>query len=85
MVDRLLAFIEDQRLFSSGSKLLLAVSGGIDSMVLLHLFEQLPYKISIAHCNFSLRGEESEEDEYFVKSYAQLNEIECFYKTFDIF
>jgi tRNA(Ile)-lysidine synthase len=51
-------------------KLLLAVSGGIDSMVLMHLFQQLNYDIAIAHCNFQLRGKESDADENFVKSEA---------------
>jgi tRNA(Ile)-lysidine synthase len=52
-------------------KLLLAVSGGIDSMVLWHLLHQLNYEISIAHCNFQLRGEESNEDEQFVKAQVE--------------
>ncbi|WP_370640660.1 tRNA lysidine(34) synthetase TilS [Flavobacterium sp. SM15] len=50
-----------------GKKLLLAISGGIDSMVLLHLLKQLNFDISVAHCNFKLRGEESDGDEAFVK------------------
>ena len=52
-------------------KLLLAVSGGIDSMVLMHLFQQLHYDISIAHCNFQLRGNESDGDEMLVKEICQ--------------
>ncbi|WP_136669207.1 tRNA lysidine(34) synthetase TilS [Flavobacterium sp. H122] len=51
-----------------GKKLLLAVSGGIDSMVLVDLFSKLDFEIGIAHCNFQLRGEESNQDEFFVKS-----------------
>lgn len=58
-----------------GKKLLLATSGGIDSMVLVHLFHQLKYQIGIAHCNFNLRGNESNEDENFVKQFAQENQI----------
>ena len=49
-----------------GKKLLLATSGGIDSMVLVHLFHQLKFQIAIAHCNFNLRGSESDADEEFV-------------------
>ena len=58
-----------------GKKLLLATSGGIDSMVLVHLFHQLKFQIAIAHCNFNLRGNESDADENFVKQYAQENQI----------
>jgi tRNA(Ile)-lysidine synthase len=47
-------------------KILLAVSGGMDSMVMLHLFHQAGFSIAVAHCNFQLRGEESDEDEIFV-------------------
>lgn len=66
-----------------GRKLLLAVSGGIDSMVLMHLFQQLNYDISIAHCNFQLRGEESNEDENFVKSEAEKFKIPNYFIRFD--
>ena len=48
-------------------KLFLAVSGGIDSMVLLDLFYKLRFDICVVHCNFQLRGEESDADELFVK------------------
>ena len=56
-------------------KLLLAVSGGLDSMVLLHIMHELNLNIAIAHCNFGLRGEESDADEVFVKQYANANNI----------
>jgi tRNA(Ile)-lysidine synthase len=69
--------------FLKDSKLLLAVSGGIDSMVLIHLLQQLNYDVSIAHCNFSLRGEESNGDEEFIRSYASLNNILKFVTRFD--
>ena len=64
-------------------KLLLAVSGGIDSMVLMYLFQQLNYDISIAHCNFQLRGRESDEDENFVKSEAEKFKIPNYFIRFD--
>lgn len=58
-----------------GKRLLLAISGGIDSMVLVHLLHQLNFQIAIAHCNFKLRGIESEADENFVKQFAFENKI----------
>lgn len=52
--------------FLSDKKLLIAISGGIDSLVLTHLLNKLKFSISLAHCNFSLRGKESNKDEEFV-------------------
>lgn len=57
------------------NKLLLAVSGGLDSMVLVNLCQKLNLTIAIAHCNFQLRGEESDEDEQFVKDFCIKNQI----------
>jgi len=53
--------------FLTDKKLLIAISGGIDSTVLTHLFHKLNFSISLAHCNFSLRGKESNKDEQFIK------------------
>ncbi len=69
--------------FLSGKKILLATSGGKDSMVMVHLFQQLDYKIGIAHCNFQLRGMESFEDQNFVQEYAAANDIAVFITQFD--
>jgi tRNA(Ile)-lysidine synthase len=69
--------------FLSGKKLLLATSGGLDSMVMVYLFRKLSFKIAIAHCNFQLRGVESFEDQNFVQNYAEANEIELFVTQFD--
>lgn len=69
--------------FLNGKKLLLATSGGIDSMVMAYLFQQLEYKIGIAHCNFQLRGMESFGDQDFVKQYAVANDIPVFITQFD--
>ncbi|MFV8343555.1 tRNA lysidine(34) synthetase TilS [Flavobacterium sp. XS2P39] len=69
--------------FLNGKKLLLATSGGIDSMVMVHLFQQLEYKIGIAHCNFQLRGIESFGDQNFVQEYATSNDITFFFTQFD--
>jgi len=64
-------------------KILLAVSGGLDSMVLMHLFQELSYTIGIAHCNFQLRGNESDEDEKLVKLQAEKFQIPVFSIQFE--
>jgi len=69
--------------FLTGKKLLLAVSGGIDSMVLVHLLYHLNYDITIAHCNFNLRGEESDADEQFIRDYAAQYTIKVFVTGFN--
>lgn len=69
--------------FLKQKKVLLAVSGGLDSMVLLHLFQQLHYEIGVAHCNFQLRGLESFEDQNFIQNYAEANSLPIFITQFD--
>lgn len=69
--------------FLKGKKLLLAVSGGVDSMVLLYLFKQLNFDVAVAHCNFNLRGTESDGDETFVKTSCGNLDIKCYVKHFN--
>ena len=71
------------QLFSPNDTLLLAVSGGIDSVVLCELCKQAGYKFIIAHCNFKLRGAESERDAAFVKQLAQTYNVPVYIKEFD--
>lgn len=71
MLERFLKYIQDNRLFTENDKILLGVSGGIDSMVMLDLFIRSGFKIGVAHCNFKLRGEESDKDQQFVKEKAE--------------
>lgn len=68
MIEQFEQYRKQKKLFSSNDKILLAVSGGIDSAVMLDIFIRLKYNIAVAHCNFQLRGEESERDEEFVRT-----------------
>lgn len=65
------------------ANLLLAVSGGVDSVVLTHLCKKAGLQISLAHCNFHLRGEESDGDEIFVQELADALGLEVFIEHFD--
>ena len=63
-------FVQEENLFKQDTHLLVAVSGGKDSTVLVHLLLELGYPISLMHCNFHLRGEDSDLDERFVRDLA---------------
>lgn len=83
MINAIRAYIEEHKLLCHNDLILLAVSGGIDSMVMLHLFQRLYYRFAVAHCNFHLRGNESDGDEQFVREYCQKNTIEIHVTNFD--
>lgn len=68
---------------SSGQKILLAVSGGMDSVVMTHLFKKAGYAFGVAHCNFQLRGSESQQDAVFVKQLAEDMKVTFFSISFD--
>jgi len=73
-----------QKKFASrGRKILLAVSGGSDSMVMCDLFFRAGMEFAIAHCNFQLRGAEADADEALVKSWAGQHQIRFFNTRFD--
>ncbi|MCW5911599.1 MAG: tRNA lysidine(34) synthetase TilS [Cyclobacteriaceae bacterium] len=68
---------------TTDDKILLAVSGGVDSMVMAHLFSQLKYSVVIAHVNFRLRGAESDADQQFVEQWCKQNRVPFFTAHFE--
>ncbi len=83
LISQFNAYINEQHLFEKKDKLLLAVSGGVDSVVLCELCSQSGYDFVIAHCNFQLRGKESNEDEIFVQSLARKYNVDIKSTRFD--
>jgi len=83
MLQKFQKHINNKFPFLKDKKLLLAISGGLDSVVLYHLFSELKFAISLAHCNFNLRGKESDLDEEFVNLLPQKTSNQIFIKSFD--
>jgi len=83
MLNSFVAFTSQQKLFSEKHNILLAVSGGIDSVVMCELFHQSKIKFGIAHCNFQLRAKESDGDSAFVKKLGDKYKVDFFSKKFE--
>ena len=83
MIEQFRKYINDNHLINKGDRILVALSGGVDSMVLAELLRREGYNISFAHCNFHLRGAESDGDEQFVREYAERVGVKLFVKQFD--
>jgi tRNA(Ile)-lysidine synthase len=83
MVNDFLNFIHINELIKKDSKTLLAISGGVDSVVLCHLFASARLDFAIAHCNFGLRGIESDLDEKFVSELAKSYNVFFYRNSFD--
>ncbi|NCO62654.1 MAG: tRNA lysidine(34) synthetase TilS [Flavobacteriales bacterium] len=83
MIESFQNHIETRLSFLKKAKLLLAISGGLDSVVLAHLCYQLKLNIALVHCNFNLRGDESDADEDFVMQFAEKLDLEVFIESFD--
>tara|TARA_R110002049_G_scaffold248695_4_gene423165 strand:+ start:1252 stop:2562 length:1311 start_codon:yes stop_codon:yes gene_type:complete len=83
MFEQFKQHLESRLPFLKKSKLLIAISGGIDSVVLTHLCHKLRLNVALAHCNFNLRGDESDADETFVLELAENLDLEVFIQNFD--
>lgn len=83
MLKQLLKFVSGNSLFVKGDKILIAVSGGLDSVVLLDMLFKTGFNINIAHCNFQLRGQESDMDEEFVRNLGKNYKLKTFVKICD--
>lgn len=83
MEEQFLKYVSSNSLFDKGDKILIAVSGGLDSVVLLDLLFKTGFNISIAHCNFQLRGQESDMDEEFVRNLGKNYKLKIFVKICD--
>ncbi|GAB4291876.1 MAG: tRNA lysidine(34) synthetase TilS [Marinilabiliales bacterium] len=83
MLDKFEKYLFNECKINNSDSIILAVSGGIDSVVMLDLFHKLNLKVSIAHCNFQLRGEESDADEKFVRNLAKNYNYTIYVKKFN--
>jgi len=83
MINRLKKHIDKHFSFTYSHKQLIGLSGGLDSIVLAHILKVLGLDIALAHVNFSLRGKESDKDEFFVMQWAQENNLALFRTKLD--
>jgi tRNA(Ile)-lysidine synthase len=82
-LQQFLDYINNNALFTAQDKILLAVSGGKDSALMVQLFKLAGFQFSIAHCNFNLREDESQRDEAFVKLLAHSLEVPFYVAHFE--
>lgn len=82
-VERFTAFIQQNQLFTHGEQVLATVSGGMDSVLMVHLLKAAGYNFAIAHCNFQLRGTEAQADQDFCRALAQQLAVPFYTINFD--
>jgi tRNA(Ile)-lysidine synthase len=85
MIQRFKNYIEENHLFNQSDTILVGVSGGTDSVVLLDLLDKAGYSVVIAHCNFNLRGEESDRDERLVIDLGHKYDVPVYKTAFDTY
>lgn len=83
-IEKIDSFIKKHHLFTSGCRYLATVSGGADSVVMLRTMLNLGIDCEVAHCNFHLRGEESDRDERFVRELCSQLGVKCHVTHFDV-
>jgi tRNA(Ile)-lysidine synthase len=82
-IARFNAFAQQNQLFKAGDVLLAAVSGGMDSVLLVHLLKAAGYNFAIAHCNFQLRGAEADADQQFCRQLASQMQVAFYTVSFN--
>src|SRR5215207_46583 len=83
MLEQFLNHIQHHALCQRNDKIMLAVSEGLDSIVMLHLFKEAGFTIGVAHCNFQLRGEEANSDEELVRMTCIASKVPFHVKRFE--
>lgn len=83
MQQKVQTYIQGQQLLEPSDRVIVGVSGGADSVALLHILLALGYDCIIAHCNFNLRMDESRRDEEFVRNWSQLLKVPFYNIDFD--
>jgi tRNA(Ile)-lysidine synthase len=84
VLDRFARYLEKHQLCQKGDSVLVACSGGVDSVVLLDLFRKSGFPVGVAHANYGLRGSESDGDEAFVTGMCRVLGLELFSRRFDV-
>ncbi|MBS7564452.1 tRNA lysidine(34) synthetase TilS [Mucilaginibacter sp. Bleaf8] len=82
-VDRFNSFIQQHQLLDQQSRILAAVSGGMDSVLMVHLLRAAGYTFGLAHCNFQLRGSEADADQQFCRQLAETMQVPFYTVNFD--
>ena len=83
MKNKILTYINKENLLNRREKVVVTCSGGADSIFLLHILNKLGFDCIVAHCNFHLRGEESDRDENFVREFCERENLTLLVQHFD--